>query len=1212
MACYYIVISSTHLRDGQLRSIKGVFRGPIGAGGHKNNKTDEGASGLYCELCDKQYVRHQQFDNHINSYDHHHKQRLKELKHREFYRALACRRQREARREERSLRKKLQQEHHEDKPEEHCAPGSGPMFRSTTVAVEPDSAVEKWKDARAGDNGGEGVRTLASDPQSSLLLPLDAALGKRLLNDTRWSSNGVQKPDPSQNDAYDKLPWAPSFLSDKIPAKDENKSFVTSRGRPVCFSLPKRSCVLLHRSAAIFIQAGRSAREGKKTMHRADGKLGQLDENMKASLSLCKQHQHGTGAQVHVGGGTGAQDDGMNGAAVVGGGWTGARGGGGTVSAGSGTEQVQGTHQTFAGDLKSGQSELLDVGTQIRGGKGCGDVNGEGGRTDAQDGGCYGGPNDQIAVRGSNGAGQTLVGIDVTQDYGGVEHDVRLILRNGNEAAVGSGSGIRDKSAGIQTGFQTRAQSHGTGARVTEGRDERGTELTQNGGPATIGILETIQSGIGTQSSNDIGTAHNHDVSTLEGQNSSDFIQKLHSCTPTQLQQSEPANHVKNLNPEQCSTSPCRPKEPFCPVLSRHGKHVLPWPTEMVRYTRTSPSLSYGVNPLFYDFRAHAGGKKPSVIKRADRVGCGEGGGEVKPDQSLDENEGGRAGNPAPLPNGDPLKSTRVELGRRKRRKRGGLRKRGRRRRRRDEMKREEKGRRGIMSGLCQRKREDAGTEERRGKRPLSRRMLAGPEKTTAGGTGNGELLSRLAAKRFNRSKRVSEEAGPRPCEQSSSRWGPAFTKLLCGEAPSNAPISPAIQTPRRPAITDDPVVVVVADGDERGREDKRRGNLGEISAREATASEPPISAGSSPRRDAACERQIHLGPSLHAEAPCDGAISPGSLSFRGPAGVRSQTATDVDKDASPEVRGGEKRKWIECSEINDVKKCKRGQGLDMSVFDFEGRRTLDNLATREGEAKEANPSQSLAIRTDSVCQENDKRMDVAPEDATHKDDNQQCSHRETNPSHSSPERPQNIPIQMHDQSCLSPKDIKTFDSVNTKTVHVPPNKSTPPVDTPISESNHPPRSVNSAQSSPKDKMPIDGRPFGRLRDNKTAEHIYPEKRPSQRHNFPPRCLPLQAPLLLPPPSSFSFHHHTIIQHHLTLMPPPLPLPSYPHLLPPFAPHPLPLNPPPPPPPPAPSFFASPPIRFLDAPYALAREFHPHPALLGPPHPAALPLQVLF
>ncbi|KAK3540865.1 hypothetical protein QTP86_002433 [Hemibagrus guttatus] len=31
---------------------------------------------FYCELCDKQYNKHQEFDNHINSYDHAHKQNL--------------------------------------------------------------------------------------------------------------------------------------------------------------------------------------------------------------------------------------------------------------------------------------------------------------------------------------------------------------------------------------------------------------------------------------------------------------------------------------------------------------------------------------------------------------------------------------------------------------------------------------------------------------------------------------------------------------------------------------------------------------------------------------------------------------------------------------------------------------------------------------------------------------------------------------------------------------------------------------------------------------------------------------------------------------------------------------------------------------------------------------------------------------------------------
>lgn len=36
MACYYIVISSTHLSNGHFRNIKGVFRGPLCKNGNKN------------------------------------------------------------------------------------------------------------------------------------------------------------------------------------------------------------------------------------------------------------------------------------------------------------------------------------------------------------------------------------------------------------------------------------------------------------------------------------------------------------------------------------------------------------------------------------------------------------------------------------------------------------------------------------------------------------------------------------------------------------------------------------------------------------------------------------------------------------------------------------------------------------------------------------------------------------------------------------------------------------------------------------------------------------------------------------------------------------------------------------------------------------------------------------------------------------------------
>ncbi|TWW79270.1 Zinc finger protein 804A [Takifugu flavidus] len=60
---------------------------------------------FYCELCQKQYLRHQEFDNHINSYDHAHKQRLKELKHREFARNVASKSWKDQRKQEKALRR---------------------------------------------------------------------------------------------------------------------------------------------------------------------------------------------------------------------------------------------------------------------------------------------------------------------------------------------------------------------------------------------------------------------------------------------------------------------------------------------------------------------------------------------------------------------------------------------------------------------------------------------------------------------------------------------------------------------------------------------------------------------------------------------------------------------------------------------------------------------------------------------------------------------------------------------------------------------------------------------------------------------------------------------------------------------------------------------------------------------------------------------------
>ncbi|XP_062988995.1 G patch domain-containing protein 8 isoform X2 [Elgaria multicarinata webbii] len=95
---------------------------------------------FYCELCDKQYQKHQEFDNHINSYDHAHKQRLKDLKQREFARNVSSRSRKDERKQEKALRRL--HELAEQRKQAECAPGSGPMFRTTTVAVDEEGGED--------------------------------------------------------------------------------------------------------------------------------------------------------------------------------------------------------------------------------------------------------------------------------------------------------------------------------------------------------------------------------------------------------------------------------------------------------------------------------------------------------------------------------------------------------------------------------------------------------------------------------------------------------------------------------------------------------------------------------------------------------------------------------------------------------------------------------------------------------------------------------------------------------------------------------------------------------------------------------------------------------------------------------------------------------------------------------------------------------------
>ncbi|KAL6102548.1 gpatch8 [Pungitius sinensis] len=95
---------------------------------------------FYCELCDKQYTKHQEFDNHINSYDHAHKQRLKELKQREFARNVSSRTRKGGKKHEKMLRRL--HELAEQRKQQDRTPGSGPMFKPTTVAVDGEKSED--------------------------------------------------------------------------------------------------------------------------------------------------------------------------------------------------------------------------------------------------------------------------------------------------------------------------------------------------------------------------------------------------------------------------------------------------------------------------------------------------------------------------------------------------------------------------------------------------------------------------------------------------------------------------------------------------------------------------------------------------------------------------------------------------------------------------------------------------------------------------------------------------------------------------------------------------------------------------------------------------------------------------------------------------------------------------------------------------------------
>ncbi|KAF1375434.1 hypothetical protein PFLUV_G00220130 [Perca fluviatilis] len=630
-------------------------------------RQEEGDSSFYCELCDKQYVRHQQYDNHINSYDHHHKQRLKELKQREFYRALACRRQRRRREEKRELRR-LQK--HEERRTGECAPGSGPMFRSTTVAVEPANqtrpdSVQNW-----GDNNTSSA-TQGTNPQTPLIqpfLPLDPALETRLLSNTQWAydpmdTNSTQTTaaescilnetqmdynelttnntmntniNTTKTRHFNKIPWAHNYLSNPITPNNIPTTATNTATNGSIFNTTTATNFSKKITPAITTNA---ADIGDNSGGAVCGPSVQSIRSRvrPVSFSLPKRscvllHQS---AAVFIQAGRGSGLSGKQEGVMA-------------------QERVKDPGEKVADQqLKSPVSADVDV-----------------------VGMCHSDTGNQRSVDIKTAIQHSEAGTNMPPERGtgglsGTGAQVSLFNRNviRVEDFVISGNGAQ----------HSLCNDNGTGAQV--GR-ESGTGAHQY---LNSGIPGQISDSVSTVDAKDSvcrdSEAETHgDVAYRTELNPTQELKDL--LSPATNQQKSIAGVLNDTKESSIQTQPKessfslsngakestflptnRPKEPFCRVLSRDGSRVLLWPSEMVSYTKTLPSISYSINPLLYDFRAHnrakEGGEekkgleegreriKPSVIKQPDcqqRQEAMEGGREVKREASKHQSQQSASG----------------------------------------------------------------------------------------------------------------------------------------------------------------------------------------------------------------------------------------------------------------------------------------------------------------------------------------------------------------------------------------------------------------------------------------------------------------------------------------------------------------------------------------------------------------------------------------
>ncbi|NXR30011.1 Z804B protein, partial [Zosterops hypoxanthus] len=182
---------------------------------------------FYCELCDKQYHKHQEFDNHINSYDHAHKQRLKDLKQREFARNVASKSWKDEKKQEKAL-KRL---HQLAELRKHIT-GSGPLLKAPRLVLGNQQSPDGIFLYKGSKFTASSQRTITSEGQgfSKSIIEKQQLLISRHHPPTerhRALGNHISQIFPESNNTSQRAGVSFSF-SKKVPLKLESSASVFS------------------------------------------------------------------------------------------------------------------------------------------------------------------------------------------------------------------------------------------------------------------------------------------------------------------------------------------------------------------------------------------------------------------------------------------------------------------------------------------------------------------------------------------------------------------------------------------------------------------------------------------------------------------------------------------------------------------------------------------------------------------------------------------------------------------------------------------------------------------------------------------------------------------------------------------------------------------------------------------------------------------------